>query len=166
MQKLPKLSDQERPECKISVEAISKVAEEIASLSIHNYEETGIDPNIGYHPNWDQYLEYELTDNVRVITARYNNVLVGYAIYLIGPFKHNKEVMYADLDTIYINEVFRSPFLAIKMLKAGEEAVKDKAQYIMATSTNRKPIDKLLGYMKYKPVETIFWKKIEANNGK
>lgn len=148
------------------MEAISSVAEEIVSLSFRNYEETGIDPTLGYNPDYSEYLKYELTDNIRVITARYKGVLVGYAIYLIGPFKHNQDIMYADLDVIWISPVFRSGFLAMKMLKRGEQEVSGKAQFLMATSTNRKPISKLLERVGFEAVEVLYYKPLGVDHGK
>lgn len=177
MQKLPKLSDPVKQECNssatseayvscvIGVEAMSSVIEEIASLSIRNYHETGIDPSIEYNPDWAMYLSYELTDSVRIITARYNGVLVGYAAFLIGPFKHNKDVLYADLDAIWISPGFRSGFLAMKMIKRGEKELLGKVQFIMATSTVKKPIDKLLERAGYNAVEVLYYKPLGVTNG-
>lgn len=168
LQKLPKLSDPAKTECSsciVGVEAISNVVEEIASLSIRNYHETGIDDNIEYNPDWSNYLRYELTDSARIVTARYNGVLVGYAAFLIGPFKHNMDVLYADLDAIWISPAFRSGFLAMKMIKRGEQALKDKVQFIMATSTVKKPIDKLLERAGYRAVEVLYYKPLEVTDG-
>lgn len=167
-QKLPRPldpADSECNSCVVGVEAISNVVEEIASLSIRNYHETGIDPGIEYNPDWSMYLAYELTDSARIITARYNSVLVGYAAFLIGPFKHNKDVLYADLDAIWISPAFRSGFLAMKMMKRGEKELKDKVQFIMATSTVKKPIDKLLERAGYKAVEVLYYKPLEVFDG-
>jgi hypothetical protein len=165
LQQLQRPSVPERTGCDIALEAISSIAGEIASLSFRNYAETAIDSSLGYNPDWGQYLSYELTDSVVTVTARYNTVLVGYAIFLIGPFKHNKEITYADLDTIWISPAFRSGFLAYKMIKMGERALEGRAAFIMATSTNHKPIDVLLSRLGYKPVEVLFWKLIGDNHG-
>jgi hypothetical protein len=162
---LPSLLDHAKPECSIAVEAISSVAEEIAFLSVRNYEETGIDPTYGYNPDWGQYLSYELTDSCVVVTLRYNEVLVGYCIYLIGPFKHNKNILYADLDAIWISPAFRSGYNAVKMLKLGEEYLAGKVSFIMATSSNKHPIGPILKRMlHYKEVEVLYWKALD--NGK
>jgi len=160
--KLPKLSDLERLGCSIQFEAISSCIEEIAPLTLDNYQETGIDPTLPYYPDWSMYLQYELSDRIVTITARCKGTLVGYLIYLIGPFKHNKSLLYADLDVMWINEVFRTPFLAVKMIKLGEKECRERdISFFMATSTKRKPIDKLLERQGYRAVETIFWKEIQ-----
>lgn len=166
LQKLQKPLDREKQECKVQVEAISSVAEEIASLSVRNYKETGLYTDLEYNPDWKMYLDYELVDCIRVITARYDGVLVGYAIYLINTFKHNKDVYYADLDTIWIAEAFRSGFLAIKMMKLGEKEVKDRVLFITATSVINKPIGKLLEFMGFKPAEVLYHKTIGVVDGR
>lgn len=159
---LLKLSDLEKLGCSIQFEAISSCIEEIAPLTQDNYLETGIDPTIPYYPDWSMYLQYELSDSIVTITARCKGTLIGYLIYLIGPFKHNKSLLYADLDTVFISEAFRTPFLAVKMFKMGqEECEKRGITFFMATSTKRKPIDKLLERQGFVAVETIFWKEIK-----
>ncbi len=147
------------------MEAASSVVEEVASLSYRNYHETGIDPNMEYNPDWGMFLKYELTDSIKVITARYKGILIGYAVYLIGAFKHNKDVMYADLEVIWISPAFRSGFLAIKMMKRGEQEVKGKAQFLMATSTMKKPIDNLLIRTGFEAVEVLYYKPLGEDNG-
>ena len=159
--KLQKLSDHERQGCNVQIEAISSVAEEIASLSVRNYAETGIDPSHGYNPNWSQYLSYELTDSCVVVTLRYKGTLVGYCIYLIGPFKHNKEILYADLDVIWISPAFRSGFNAMKMIKLGEKQLEGRVSFVMATSSNKHPIDTLLIRLHYQEIEVLYWKVLE-----
>lgn len=159
------------------MEAISSVAEEIASLSVRHFDEIAIGSEYGYHPDWGQYLSYELADKCVVVTARYvgrstsktsrvvnakgNGTMIGYAIWLIGPFKHNKNIQYADLDAIWISPVFRSGFLAMKILKLGEEQLKGKAAFIMATSSKKYPIDPLFLRRGYEEIETVYWKVID-----
>lgn len=166
---LPKLQrrlDHERQECKLAIEAVSDVISEMVSLLALNFAETSIDPEIGYNPNWGQYLSYELTDSIKVVTARYNGVLVGYAVYLIGAFKHNQDVEYADLDVIWIDEAFREGWVAIKMMRMGEEAVSHRAKFITATSTLKKPIDVLLRRVGFSPVEVLYHKPLGNTDGK
>lgn len=165
MPKLPKRLVLVKQGCKITVEAISSVIEEIASIAVSNFEETSIDTSLGYNPNWKQYLDYELTDSIKVVTARYNGVLVGYAVYLIGAFKHNQDVEYADLDVIWLAEAFREGWLAISMMRLGEEAVSHRAKFLLATSTNKKPIDVLLRRVGFAPVEVLFYKPLGVENG-
>jgi hypothetical protein len=165
LHQLQKPLDPVRLECKLAVEAISSIAGELASLLIRHYDEVGIDPTIPYNPDWSQYLSYELTDSCIAITARYDGILIGYALYLIGPFKHNKDVLYADLDAIWISPAFRSGFLAMKMLKMGEAELKGKVGYLMATSTTKNPIDILFKRLDFRPIETVYWKKLGEDHG-
>lgn len=131
---------------------------------MRNYAETGIDPSYGYHPDWSQYLSYELTDSIVVVTARFKGTMVGYCIYLIGPFKHNKNIRYADLDAIWISPGFRSGFLAMKMLKLAEQQLEGRVAFVMATSSNKHPIDALLVRRGFEQVEVLYWKALD--NGK
>lgn len=155
---LPKVLDHARPELSIQVEAISSVIGEIASLFFSNYQETGVHTEYGFNPDWDQLLSYELTDSCILITLRFKGTIVGYCMYLIGPFKHNKEILYADLDAIWISPAFRSGFSAMRMLKLGEEKLKGRVAFIMAASTVKHPIGVLLERRGYKEMETLYQK--------
>jgi len=152
--------------CKLAIEAISSVVEELAFIAKQNYQETGLNPeDIPFLPDWAQLLSYELADRCRVVTARYKSVLVGYALYLIGPLKHNKEVLYAELDAVWISPAFRSGFLAVKMMQLGERSIHAMGiKYLMAGSTIKKPIGKLLEFVGFQEREILYWK--ELGNGK
>lgn len=129
-----------------------------------HFEAIGIHPKYGYSPNWAEYLSYELTDSIVVVTLRYKGTLVGYCMYLIGAYKHNKNILYADLDAIWISPAFRSGFYAMKMMRLGEEKLKGKVSFVTATSSKKYPIDPLLLRRGFEEAEVLYWKALD--NGK
>ena len=126
-------------------------------LSRAQHDEVGLD--IEYLPDLDAMLKYG--DKAVLVTARYKGILVGYIFYLIGPYKHNTELLYAQIEAVYLIPSFRSGRTAIKMFRLGEEAVKKQlARFVLISSTIKKDISKLLNYLDYKPVETVYKKDI------
>lgn len=133
----------------------------MVSLSYEEYKEVGIDPSFGYNPDIGDMLKYEGGDRCVLVTARYDGVLVGYALYAVGPFKHNKDIEYASLEAIYLSPAFRSGFTAMHMVKLGEKEVrKYNIKFISAASSIKCPIDALLKRQGYEPLETVYIKKV------
>ncbi len=159
-QKLRPHSDQEKLECKVQEESLHRVIREVIPLSYKHYQEIGL--TYPYDPNIDGILDFAIADKVTLITIRYGELLVGYALYLIGPFKHSMSTEYASLEAIYILPAFRNGFLAKRVLNFGEEKVKEKgAKFITVASTEKYPIAKLLSFAGYEPLEVLYVKRLE-----
>lgn len=153
---------QEKRECEIAVEPLHRVINAVAALSTRHYDEIGMDNSIPYNPDLTELLKYAAADKSILVTARYDSVLVGYILFLLGPYKHSKGVEYADLEAIWISPAFRSGMTAIKMLKLGEEEIrKTDAVFITGSSTVKRPIDILFKRLDYMPVETVFFKRLD-----
>jgi hypothetical protein len=158
--------DPVKTECKVQIEAISSVIEEIASVAVRHYSEIRFSKEAEYNPDWGRYLSYELTDSIVIVTARYEGVLVGYIAYIIGPYKHSQDTPFAAMDAIWISPAFREGMLAVKMMKAGEAALEGRAKFCLTNSTMKHPIDKLLTFMGYEPVEVMYYKPLGVEHGR
>jgi hypothetical protein len=154
----PKVLDQDRPEVVLSLEPLHRVLREFVMLSRKQHDEVGLD--IEYLPDIEAMLSYG--DKSVLVTARYDKTLIGYIFYLIGPHKHNVQINYAQIEAIYLLPAFRNAPLILKMLKLGEAKVREhKVLFIKISSTYKKRIDKLLEYLNYKPIETVYKKDLD-----
>lgn len=151
-------------ECKVRVELLHRILDEVALLSHENYKESAIDLGLGYDPDWDQLLKYAVAEKCLTITARYNDVLIGYIIVLLGPFKHNKSIEYADIETMYVNPSFRDAPTIFKMLHMMEDNLVGKIEFIACSTPILSRIDTLFRYMKYKPVEIVLYKRLSGGS--
>lgn len=159
-QRLKRL-DLAAPKIKYAVEPLLYCLEELALAAYANYEETGLDPaHLPYDPNWAQCMQYEPTGDIIVVTARKRDKLIGYALGLLGRFKHSKGKTYADLDTIWLHPDHRSGFIGYNLLKHWEAAVLERKpiDFFTINSTHKHPIGALLKRLGYKPVETVYYK--------
>lgn len=154
--------DQEKQLC-VNVEPLHRVIREVVSLSYEEYKEIGsIDQSIEYNPDIEEMLKYEGGGKCVLVTARYNSVMVGYALFLIGPYKFNKDLEYASLEAIYLSPVFRGGFTAMGMIRLGEKEVikTNNVAFFAIASSIRYPIDILLKRLGYKPLDTLYVRKV------
>ncbi len=167
--------DRAQPKIVYAVEPFLLVLEEMALAAYVNYAETGLDPErLPYAPDWDQCLQYDPTGDIIIVTARKRDKLIGYALGLIGPFKHSKDKIYADLDTIWVRPDNRSgeslspsTMVGYKLIKKWEEEVlkRKRISFILVNSSHKHPIGALLKRRGYQPVETIYYKNVEDEYG-
>jgi hypothetical protein len=168
-QQLLKRLDRAQPSVVYAVEPFLMVLEEMALAAYVNYAETGLDPErLPYAPDWDQCLQYDPSGHLIVVTARKRDKLIGYALGLVGPFKHSKDKIYADLDTIWVRPDNRSGFVGLKLIKKWEDEVlkRGDVSFILVNSSFKKPIGALLKRRGYEPVETVYYKNIEDSYGR
>lgn len=169
VQKALELLDRAQPKIVYAVEPFLFALEEMALAAYVNYAETGLDPErLPYAPDWMQCLQYEPTGDLILITARKRDKLIGYALGLVGPFKHSKDKIYADLDTIWLRPDNRSGFVGLKLIKKWEDEVikRGNISFILVNSSHKHPIGALLKRRGYQPVETVYYKNIEDQYGR
>jgi GNAT superfamily N-acetyltransferase len=161
-QKLPRLLqalDPARPAWVVRIEAIENCLSEVAILAKDNFEESRISSSLDYRPDWNELYKYIVGNKVLFISARYEGTLIGYCWFLIGPFKHNHTVEYADLETIYVHPSFRDTRIAFQMYKLAEKELTDKVAFILA-SCNAK-YNKFFKHFGYDEVETVHMKRLD-----
>lgn len=150
--------EEEKLECKIQVELLHRVFREVALLSSKNFEEAKIWPDMEYNPDWDELMRFAAGGKSVLITTRYDGILVGYIIALIGPYKHNINIEYADIETFYIVPEFRG-LAALKMIKMLEQELRGKVSFLLASAPVGTKANKLFDYFDFKPLETVYWKR-------
>lgn len=163
-----KLLDRAQPKIVYAVEPFLLVLEEMALAAYVNYTETGLDPErLPYAPNWEHARQFDASGDMVIITARKRDKLIGYALGLVGRFKHSKDKLYADLDTIWVRPDNRSALVGLKLIKKWEEVIlaRGDIDFLTATSTHKKPIGALLRRRGFAPVETFYYKYVGGDNG-
>lgn len=167
-EKALKQLDRAQPKVVYAVEPLLTCLEEVALAAYASYVEIGMDPeNIPYSPDWEHAFKFEPTGDILIVTARKRDKLIGYALGLIGPYKHSKDKIYADLDTVWLHPNYRNTdkWIGIRLVKAWEKALLERKDidFILVASTLRKPIDAFLMRLGYRPVETLFYKNVKAD---
>jgi len=97
--------------------------------------------------NWDIYKVFEENNSLFLITARYENVLVGFAAYIIYYLHQHKDVLSAEMDSIFLLPDYRKGLTGYRMIKYGIEQLRNHPQKIRVigiTVSKKRPFSSLL----------------------
>lgn len=147
---------------KYQQEFLDSVAEDAKGLLEQHWKEIAVNKDkIKINPDWDTYYALEEQDRLKVFTARDKGKLVGYFVVLTSRHLHYKDHVFAKNDLLFLQENYRKGFTGIKLIKFAEQYLKaDGVSVLVINTKNHKPFHKLLEYLKFKPVETIYSKYI------
>ena len=121
-------------------------------LEMH-YEELALHKDaIPLKPDFERYYSLESKKQLKVFTLRTDEkVLIGYAVFIIGPMLHYKSTICAVNDLLYIKKEYRQGVTGIKFIKYCESKIKEhgahKITWHIKESNNFFPILKRMGYI-------------------
>lgn len=100
--------------------------EELKPLVRRHYEEVALHKTIPLDPDWSRYTLLAKADALLVVGARDQGQLVGYSVFYISSMMHYKSTNSASSDVIYLAPEHRTGFAGIKLIKASEDALRNK----------------------------------------
>lgn len=108
-------------------------------------------------PNLDQYIKAEENGALRLFTVRQGDVLIGAAIFSVGPHPHFQSETVALQDLIYIQP--DSPFHGMALIRfCHQELSKEKYDSIVFQTTNDPDISALFVREGFKAVGAVYTK--------
>lgn len=130
--------------------------QEIAPLAELEWEESG-HPTETLCIDWDRYFHLEEQGVLKFFTARDGDRLVGYFVVIyVEPFT-TKGSPVAVYDAVYVDREYRG--IGRKLFRFTEECIREDGIYrVVASSSVKNPIGKLLERMGYFEVETKYEK--------
>jgi GNAT superfamily N-acetyltransferase len=128
--------------------------QEVAPLAVLEWDESG-HPTEDLDIDWVSYLSLEAEGKLKFFTARDDGLLIGYFVVLImSPLTCKHEVM-GYYDAVYVHKDYRKSTVARRLFKFVEDCLReDKIYRVIASSSSKKPISKLLTRMGYTEIET------------
>ena len=94
-------------------EAVADVLEEIKPLLEMHWREIAHYQDIDLNPDWDWYLKFP---GVRVFTARRDGVLIGYAVFFVGPNRHYRQSIQAMQDILFLHPDYRGTTIGPRLV--------------------------------------------------
>lgn len=92
-------------------------------LELHYQELTLHKEHIKLDPDWKKYETLANANNLAVITARDNGILVGYSVFFITNHMHYKQNKMAMNDVLFLHPDYRKGMTGIKLIKESERAL-------------------------------------------
>ena len=105
-------------------ESFAAIARELPPLFERHWQELG-DPKILLDPDWDRYFALEVQGFLRLTTARFNGVLVGYISNLAGPALHYKSTPHAEIEMFWLDPVYRGSWFVLRWFRANDAMLKE-----------------------------------------
>lgn len=146
-----------------ALEALTRdLLSEAEDLLLSHWQEIAIyRDKISLNPDYAHYITLQSKGELRVITARVDNKLVGYCVFIIGPGPHYKDTLFAENDILYITEEHRKGFNALRMLRFAEVRLKRIGVDVMLLSMKQShPFHSLCKAMRMDPYEISYSKYI------
>lgn len=134
-------------------ESSSAIINRTDFLEMH-YEELALHKDaIPLKPDYERYYSLEEKNQLKVFTLTTDEgIMIGYAVFIIGPMLHYKSTICAANDLLYIEKSYRQGMTGIKFIKYCEAKMKDcgahKITWHIKESNNFFPILKRMGYIK------------------
>lgn len=114
-----------------------------------------------FDPDWSLYKTIQLSGALHIYTARIDGLLVGYIAYIIQFHLHQKTVLSAMQDGLYIRPDHRRGRLAIRLIKFSEAGLLtlgvDIVGQCSSVQNNVTPLYERLGYV---PAEIFSMKRL------
>jgi GNAT superfamily N-acetyltransferase len=145
-----------------SEETLSQCLDEARPLLVDHWENIALNKDtISLNPLWNIYEKLEETGNLKIITARQDEKLVGYAAYVISPSLHYSSEIIADADVFWLDPNHRKGMAGMRLFKHAEKVLKS---YGVTRILNKVKIHfdvgKVFERMGYDPIERVYSKSL------
>lgn len=134
---------------------------------VHAEETDLYQDKFSLNPDFDLYLSLEEQGILRMYTARDEEGLAGYLIFLVTNHPHYKDQMYANNDLVYVKPEHRGGKAEVVrgMFSLAEENLKEEGISVICVSMKaHMPFDKTAEYMGYDKAEIVYSKYIKEDN--
>ena len=142
------------------VEPYSMVIPEMKAIYPEHWEELAFDKDIiELDPDYEAYNKMDKAGLIHVVTARFNNELVGYFIFCINFALHYKRSLTAHYDIFYLRKKYRKGRNGIDFIRFAEQSLIEKNVQKIYTGV-KLPHDFGLVFERlgYRPTERIYTK--------
>lgn len=145
-------------------ERFSDVVEEAQPLLERHHAEIGNYRDcIPLSPNYAKYAALEAAGQILVVTARANDVLVGYADFIVDTGLHYSTVLWPENDILWVAPEYRGRTVGVRLIATAEKFLKDRGAVVLhfRSKTNHPALGRLLVRLGYRPVETVYAKMLQ-----
>lgn len=140
----------------IARETFHAVEHEITLFSRHAGELSPL-PGLKFKLNVEMYRAAE--GSLASYTVRDDNLLIGYANFVIQPHPHFKESIWAFQDAVYLAPEYRGKNIGMRLLKFAENDLRKQADVCLHTvDVNHPMLGDLLKLMGYRHIYSLFGK--------
>lgn len=121
----PKPSATAAPDLTIQVEQLYDIAQELPPLFVSYGREFPKVEGVVSDPDWPQLLRMAALGALKVLTARDDGVLVGFAFSVVGPHLMYRSVIHGITNAIWLDPAYRAGWFPVRFLRANLDMLRD-----------------------------------------
>lgn len=112
-----------RPGLTFQVENFVDIARDLPRLfELHWQELESDDYGLPLNPDWDLMYELAMLGRLKIMTARWGKILVGYIFSLVLPTMYTKDVLQAQINLYFLHPYYRDePGFLMKWFRANDD---------------------------------------------
>ena len=118
----PTPSDRAKPSFK--AQPLYEIAHELPALLVQHSAEV----DDGQYPldvDWDAYFAMALVGQLRFLTARVDDVLVGYIANIVRPHLRFKTTLHCFIEAYWLSPVYREGWAPVRMFRENDRLLKE-----------------------------------------
>ena len=133
--------------------------EELRLILPEHYDELCVTKDFPLDPDYEAYGRLCVAGMLKCITCRVDDMLVGYAIFVVNPHLHYKSCRTAFEDIYFLKKEFRQGRTGIRLFQYAEDALRNAGVHriIMHTKLHMDN-SRLFEYLGYKMTDKLFTK--------
>lgn len=144
---------------KYAVEDPATFVEELKQVIPVHYDELCVAKDFPLDPNWEAYGRVYAAGMLKCITARTEDELVGYALFIVQPHIHYKTCKTAFEDVYFLKKEHRLGRTGIRLFQFAEEALRaDGVNRVIMHTKIHVDNSRLFEYLGYKYTDKLYTK--------
>jgi GNAT superfamily N-acetyltransferase len=141
------------------VEDPATFIEELKDIIPAHYDELCVTKDFPLAPDYEAYGRLYVAQMLKCITARDENGLIGYAIFIVQPHLHYKSCKTAFEDIYFLKKEHRLGRTGIRLFQFAEEALRaDGVNRIIMHTKIHMDNSRLFEYLGYKHTDKLYTK--------
>lgn len=138
------------------------------ALFVAHWMEASADTSVPLEIDWPLFELAEENGAEVCIAARWGNVLIGYAVYIVHRHLHYRDHIVAEADAFYVHPYHRTGWVGVRLFEVAEEVlaqrgvheIHQRVKRHVRTGRGRSDVGPVFRYLGYRPTETVYRKRI------
>jgi GNAT superfamily N-acetyltransferase len=133
--------------------------DELKQLYPEHYEELSVTKTYNLDPDYEVYQKLADAGILKLVTARNDNELIGYIMFIITPHLHYKTCITAAEDIYFLKKEYRKGRIGIRLFQFAEQYLKNiNVNRIIYGTKIHLDNSKLFEYLGYTHFEKLYTK--------
>lgn len=151
----------QRSSLTLAEENARDIKEELTPLLEASWESIRDDyPFSRLAPNFDAYMTLLDAGMLKLFTARFDELLIGYALVILTTHPHREDDVVATVDTIFVQPNFRSRGTADSLLRFVERTLRALNVCSLVIASRDERFERWLKFEGYQRAETILERRL------